>query len=325
MIRLLWHTILVNLVHKSKLIALLNKVFDQVGKHTSDDEITYICPFHTAVNNIDRKKFGIDLQQNGAYNCFACGVSGRSLKTLFKKLKVKPSIFRELYEIVGETFNSKFTSKKEKESELKLPDEFLSMAIPTKSLYYRHAVQYLKKRNITRDDVLRYNIGYCEEGYYKNRIIIPSYDKNGNINFFSARDFLNSSKFKYLLPDWSKNIIGFELFINWNGPSITLVEGTFDAISVRRNAIPLFGKMLSDVLRETISVNKIKVNVCLDNDAFKDALQISKKLTEQGVDVSLIRMDGKDPSIIGFDGINKIVESEKIFDFSDLLRLKMAT
>ncbi|MEW3852040.1 hypothetical protein QOZ73_32900, partial [Pseudomonas aeruginosa] len=87
---------------------------------------------------------------------------------------------------------------------------------------------------------LRYNIGYCCDGSFKNRIIIPSYDKNGDLNFFSARDFLNTSSYKYLFPKWSKDIVGNELFINWSEP-ITLVEGSFDALSIRNNVIPLFG------------------------------------------------------------------------------------
>ncbi len=35
--------------------------------------------------------------------------------------------------------------------------------------------------------------------------------------------------------------IPFEIFINWNSPIIRC-EGMFDAISIKRNAIPLLGK-----------------------------------------------------------------------------------
>ena len=50
-------------------------------------------------------------------------------------------------------------------------------------------------------------------------------------------------------PKVSKDIIGFNLFINWNEP-IVIVEGAFDAIAVKRNAIPLFGKVILDKLFE---------------------------------------------------------------------------
>lgn len=313
-----------DLVKKSKLISLLNKVLKQDGKQTSDFEVTYVCPFHKAVNNVSRKKFGINLD-TAEYNCFACGESGKSFKTLFKKLKVSPSLYKELYGIIGEHFKPNYDRPKKEQDLLKLPDEFLSMAVPTGSLFWKHAFQYLRKRNITRDDILRYNIGYCEEGKYRNRIVVPSYDKDGNLNFFAARDFLNCSYLKYLLPEWSKDIIGFELYVNWNEP-ITLVEGVFDAISIRRNAIPLFGKLLSPSLKEAIfEYDVYKVNVCLDDDAMKNALEISDYLSKQGIDVNLIKLGGHDPSSLGFQKTMVEINSSKTIEFSDIISMKMNT
>lgn len=313
-----------DLVKKSKLISLLNKIFRQEGRLSNEDELIFICPFHVAHNNVDRKKFGVKLS-SGYYNCFACGESGKSFKTLFKKLKVPPALYKELYGIIGEHFKPNYGKINKSNLDLVLPTEFLSMTIPSNSLYYRHAFQYLKKRNVTRDDILRYNIGYCEEGKYKNRIVIPSYDKDGCLNFFTARDFLNSSTLKYLTPDWSKDFIGFELYINWH-EAITLVEGPFDAIAIRRNAIPLFGKILSPSLKEAIiEYDVAKVNVCLDSDAIKDALEISNYLSNQGIEVNLIQTGDKDPSIMGFQSINKSINSSKILEFSDIISMKMNT
>jgi DNA primase len=314
----------VDLVKKSKLISLLNKVLKQDGKQTSDFEITFVCPFHAAVNNVLRKKFGINLD-SGEYNCFACGESGKSFKTLFKKLKVSPALYKELYGIIGEHFKPNYGKPKKEQDLLKLPEEFLSIAVPSNSICYRHAVKYLKNRNITRDDILRYNIGYCEEGKYRNRIIIPSYNKDGELNFFAARDFLNCSYLKYLLPEWSKDIIGFELFINWN-ETITLVEGPLDAITVRRNAIPLFGKTMPPSLKESIfEYDVTKINVCLDDDAIKNALEMTNYLSKQGIDVNLIKLNGHDPSSLGFEKTMSEIKSSKTVEFSDIISMKMNT
>lgn len=311
-------------IQKNKLVVLLNKIMGQEGKLINDHEITYVCKFHKAINNVSRKKFGINLD-TAEYNCFACGESGKSFKTLFKKLKVSPALYKELYGIIGEHFKPNYGKIKKEQDLLKLPDEFLSIAVPSNSICYKHAVRYLKSRNITRDDILRYNIGYCENGKYRNRIIIPSYDKDGNLNFFAARDFLNSSYLKYLLPEWSKDVIGFELFINWNEP-ITLVEGPLDAITVRRNAIPLFGKIISPSLKEAIfEYDVIKVNVCLDDDAMKNALEISNYLSNQGIDVSLIKLGGHDPSSLGFEKTISEINSSKTIEFSDIISMKMNT
>jgi hypothetical protein len=47
----------------------------------------------------------------------------------------------------------------------------------------------LKSRGITKNDIEKYNIGYCETGRYAKMIIIPSYDENGQLNYFTGRSF----------------------------------------------------------------------------------------------------------------------------------------
>lgn len=313
-----------NLVDKNKLIILLNKVLGQIGKSTGDNELTYICPFHVARNNVDRRKFGVSL--DGPWNCFACGESGKSFRTLFKKLKVPSAYYKELYIITGDKFRPEYKRKKT-DVTLRLPDEFLPLYVPSKSILYKHALNYVKKRGITRDDILRYNIGYCEGGVYKNRIVIPSYDKDANLNFFVARDIFGTSYLKYLMPSWSKDIIGFELFINWNEP-ITIVESVFNAITIRRNSIPLFGKIMSDSLKSAIVENGVtKINVCLDKDAEKDSLEIvddiNKFTNEVDIEVHIVELTMKDPNEIGFEKMNELINSAPEADFTYLFKKKI--
>ena len=68
----------------------------------------------------------------------------------------------------------------------------------------KHAYSYLKRRNITTQDILKYNIGYCDYGRYSNMIIIPSYDNNGKLNYFTARSFEKDPYIKYRNPDASR-------------------------------------------------------------------------------------------------------------------------
>ena len=49
----------------------------------------------------------------------------------------------------------------------------------------------------------------------------------------------------------------FENQINWNEP-ITLVEGVFDAMAVKRNAIPLLGKFVPKTLNDTIYIHELR-------------------------------------------------------------------
>jgi hypothetical protein len=124
-------------------------------------------------------------------------------------------------------------------------------------------------------------------------------------------------------PSVSKDIVGFECFINWREP-ITLVEGAFDAIAVRKNVIPLFGKIIPDKLKERIIENHVsRVNMVLDKDAIQKAVRNSQDLQRLGVTIHLIKLDGKDPSVLGFDKINQLIRDSSPMRFSDLVFFKL--
>ena len=154
-------------------------------------------------------------------------------------------------------------------------------------------------------------------------IIIPSYDLYGSLNFFTGRSYYKDATFKHKNPKVSKDIIGFELLINWNEP-ITIVEGVFDAIAVKRNSIPLFGKIILDKLKKKIIEKKVS-NVCiaLDSDARSKALDICQYFIDNGINVHLLELQDKDPSEIGYKNISKIIYDTTPITGSDLMIKKM--
>lgn len=287
-----------------------------------DTEIRFHCPFCKESKKIPKLEIAIDGSDFGSFQCWICHEKGRSFRSLFKKLKVNSSYYSKLYKITGE-FKPIFYEKEYSES-LSLPKEFISLIdTKEKTFEYYNVLSYLQKRNITDCDIIRYNIGYCTQGDYRQMIIIPSYDKNGNLNFFSARSYYDNSFIKHKLAPTSKNIIGFELFINWNEP-INIVEGSFDAIAVKNNAIPLFGTIMSSYLKEAIILNGVeRVNVILDNDALEEAMKIYNYLDKYEIKVHLIQLEGKDPSSIGFEKVNQLINDSKPMDFSNLIQTKL--
>ena len=274
-------------------------------------ELAFFCKFC----NHHKRKFQINLQ-NQHWHCWVCNAGGRSLRPLLYKLNVAKDTIKQILSLVQDT---KFYKPKENDTQLSLPKSFTTMWSIDTSVLMKHAHQVCKSRNIHAEDMVRYNIGYADEGVYANRLIIPSYDENGILNYFVARDMFKNSTMKYKNPPVSKNIIMFENLVTFTKP-IVLVEGVMDAIAVRRNAIPMLGKFPSKKLLTKLYKYKPQVTIALDADAQKDAIVLSQNLINNGMDVKNITFNNEeDPSSIGFDKFWKKTNKPKL-KFSDMLR-----
>ena len=208
---------------------------------------------------------------------------------------------------------------------ISLPNEFIRLdTYNPNSIVARHALAYLKKRNITSRDIQKYNIGYCKNGKYANMIIIPTYDKDGRLNYFTARSFEKNSYIKYKNPPVSRNIIPNEHLINWRLP-IILCEGLFDAIAIKRNAIPLLGKNIQlELMKKIISSYVNKIYIALDKDAIKQALHFCENLMMEGKEVYFVDLQDKDPSEMGFENFTKLIQKTVPITYSSLLERKLA-
>jgi len=97
-----------------------------------------------------------------------------------------------------------------------------------------------------------------------------------------------------------------------------------DAISVRNNCIPLFGKTMSKKLKLELISNEVpRVNVVLDNDAFSEAVKICEFLFKNNIKAHLIKMDDKDPSVLGYEKTMEIIEKSTPMEFEDLFKFEM--
>ena len=257
----------------------------------------------------------------GKWHCWVSNQGGHNLFQLFRKVGASNEHFSELTELVDDVPRYKKTKDTSKEV-VQLPKEYKPLWNGGDSIVKRHALSYLYKRGINDQDILKYDIGYCDFGLYSNRIIIPSYDSDGKLNFFVGRDFYNG-KMKYRNSPTSKDIIGFDLFINWDEP-IILCEGVFDAMAFRRNAIPLFGKTVMDTLMKKIIEFRVKtIYLGLDNDAIEDAVKITETFINNGIEVRMMNFKEKDPSETGFSNLLYLIDRTKKTKFSDLMRVRL--
>ena len=287
------------------LINLVNSILGP-GKRTARGNQAYTCPFCHHHKPKLEVNFTENKEGNNPWNCWTCGKKGKTVRSLFKQIQVDASYFQELSKLVKNVSSEDIGEIKS--TLLELPKEFKSF-LNNQDHTARHALSYLKKRNVSKQDILKYNIGYCNSGQYNNMVIIPSYDCNGRLNYFTARSFEKDPYIKYRNPEVSRDIIAFELFVNWELP-IILCEGPFDALAIKRNVIPLFGKNIQPSLMKKLVESKVqKIYIALDNDAIKQALGFCEQLLDIGKEVYLVELKGKDPSEMGFEHFTKLIQN----------------
>lgn len=307
---------------QSQIVALLNELLNQTARlRKGGNQAVYFCP----CCHHYKRKLEINLE-TGQWHCWTCNIKGSFLGSFLKKIDASQSQRERMAALTGDLRIAIRKRGTDDKALVSLPDEFHPLAKPSGSIEYRNALSYLKRRGILREDIIRYNIGYCESGDYAFHVIVPSYDDEGKLNFFMGRRYYESEGvIPHKKPEVSMNVVGFESFVNYDEP-LNLCEGVFDAIAIRNNGIPLFGKYPSKRLRERMIVNGTKrVNVILDDDAVKDAIKNYELLVKSvpGVAVYVIKLNGKDPSKLGFLKTHALIRGAEEFTESDLFAYKL--
>lgn len=270
------------------IVDILEDVFGDIKKHNHNSgQVSVNCPLCDDGKN--KANLEINYSKN-LYNCWSCGAINNmhgSIESLLKKYGTKKQLKQYLL-LKPETEYDKDKKEENKKrlknsSGLKLPEGFkLLKNCTNKDFKYEVVIKYLKERGIT-DEMIEYNdIGYTTtDKLYYNRIIIPSYNENNELNYFVTRAWDKRIKPKYLNPPEDEvpklEIIFNENKINWDS-TIYIVEGITDHIVIP-NSLVLLGKVIGDKLKETL-FKKAKglIVILLDGDAFNDIIRLYKEL-----------------------------------------------
>lgn len=267
----------------------LRAIRQRLGEHefVKGDEFIFFCPGKGV--HPKKPKLSVNVVTD-RFHCWVCDWGGENLLPLMKKgSPEREEYFREIHESRG----IKTEEPAKQYDPVVLPVEFKSLSTPSKSPYYRAAMEYLSARGIAFDDILLWKMGYCEDGDYKHRIIIPSFDEYGELNFFTGRTYYPGPP-NYKQGNFCKDIITNDYLIDWENPVI-LTEGAFDAIQAGENAIPLQGSILregSQLFRKIVSKG-VDTYFALDTDAFKKQLTIIKLFVSYGVNCYYVNLFGK--------------------------------
>ena len=297
---------------------LLESVLGKSKSARGGEEAVFTCPSC----NHHKKKLTLNLSTQ-KFQCWVCGYKGHRAFKLLKAVSASPKAYELLKDIDSQYSFRKQTTTKAPSGSLHLPSGVMPI-MSSSAILSKHALHYLNQRGITPQDVVKYDLHYSEQGDLRNMVVIPSYDKDGFLNYYVGRSFDKNAYIKHKLAPATKDIIGFDLYINWDLPVI-LCEGAFDAMAIKRNAIPLFGKKISSALmKQILTSNCKKVYLALDEDALKDALNHAKKLMGYGKRVYFIEMGDKDPSELGFEQFTQLLHSAEELTMSSLVRKKLA-
>jgi len=300
---------------------LLGSIENLLGKShkRARDNHAFHCPFC----NHRKPKLEINMATNeegkNFWECWVCQTKGRTIRSLLKQLNTPKDTAIEVLKYVPRGSQIEYREL----SIVELPKEYQPLySASTTSVVANLVRKYLYDRGLTDNDFIKYSIGYCTTGDYGGRVIFPSYTESGTLNYFVARSY-DGNFFKYKNPETSKDIIFYENLINWNTP-IILCEGVFDAIAIRRNAVPILGKNMATSLYKKLLTSKLTdIYIALDTDAQTSALGIAEKLISAGFRVYLIELPDKDPSEMGFINFTELVQNATELDFSKIMLQKL--
>lgn len=273
--------------------SLIQGIFGKVCNYLQSEQIQICCPKCQEAAGLTEPdgKFNLEINtENGMFRCWKCSdpnFSG-SLGKLIKMYGFEGDYL--MYKSLGGSdFNYNYEIDEEDDTPItmKLPSEFIlfsEMDITNKE--HLEAYNYMVvERKINKEILFKYRIGFCIDGDYIKRIIVPSYNEFGDINYFVARTYdpkvLN--KYKYKNPEVNKNKIIFnEGFVNWDS-LVFIVEGAFDMLSLP-NSLPMLGKTIYNKLFLKLKEMKPNVVILLDPDAYKNAIELFYKLKSIYVD-----------------------------------------
>jgi len=259
---------------------------DFLGSHyKSKDEYLFYCP----KCKHHKKKLSLNFDKN-VFKCWICDYIGKDIGRLVYSYGTSEN--KRQWKVIAGVVDFSELDEKEEKLTVKLPEEFITLTGKKVKPLSIPARKYLKERNLIRSDLVWWKIGYCPDGEFEKRIIIPSFDLSGSVDYFIARSYTSGSWQKYKNPPSEKDFIFNELYLDWNR-DVVIVEGVFDAM-VAGNAIPLLGSTLREnsYVFQKILDNCQEIYIALDTDAAEKELKIGKLFMSYGVDVYRIDTSG---------------------------------
>lgn len=286
------------------------------------------CPY-CAPKDRSKKKLSIRLIDD-LWHCWTCDHKGRSLVSLIKKSgsseQLKDYVDRFLPEDKKVWVGQDDSPQPVKVS---LPRDFCLLTLANDhDPDVKAAMRYVTSRGLNQSDLWYYKIGISDDPRWRRRIIVPSFDANGELNYYVGRAIDTQKKPKYDNPDTDKSSIIFnEVNIDWK-KRLVLCEGTFDMFKCGDNVVPLLGSSLNEQskLFNQIIVHSTPVALALDEDMREKRVPfLAHKLMEYDVDVIIVDIRPfADPGQMTKEEFREKLEAAKPLDWRENFSSKLA-
>jgi len=285
------------------------------------------CPI-CSPNDASKKKLAIRTTDD-ANHCWVCGWKARSLVPLLRKYGTQEQL-AAYRGFIGD--NPKpLIAEEEIQQKIQLPKDFRLLTLASDmDPDVKAAWRYVYSRGLTDRDAWYFKFGISDDHRWKRRVIMPSFDAEGNLNYFAARAIDKDRKPKYDNPDVDKNPIVFnEINIDWS-KRIVLCEGPFDLVKCPENSTALLGSDLDErhEIFNKILLHNTPVALALDGDMWhKKMPKIVKKIQEYNIDVVVVDVrPWGDPGSMSKREFEKALSEATAFDWNDMFsdRLKKA-
>lgn len=262
------------------LVELLSDVLGSPHQHyESKGQISFDCPVCAAEKGLENGDGKGNLEINYSRHVYKCWACGETLGThgplgkLFDKFGTKKQ--KKVYELIKP---EELKQEEKKKVWLRLPEGYTTFEDSNpRFIPHIEAYKYLVSRGITDEIIKKYKIGYTVKGDFAYRIIVPSFNSEGQLNYYVARAW-TPKKMKYKNPSVPKDEIIFnEGLIDWD-KDIYLVEGAFDSFFLD-NPLVMLGKKMSRLIFENLYLRaNANIIVCCDGDAWDDGVKIYNEL-----------------------------------------------
>lgn len=311
-------------------LGILKRIFGNPRRELPNQfQFEFNCPSSICKNDVNKYNLNYNLDKI-IFHCFKCGYHGVLHQLVFTHGTTNDiNRVNLLYpKSAHKTYQKIIPKFEESVAVCDLPKDYRPLTESYDSKYYYVAMKYLAKRKVTKEMIKKWELGYTEAGERKFRIIIPSRNRNGDINYYDARTFFSKERMTYLKPDFPDklDIIFNEHNVNFDLP-VYLVEGVFDMFPLQ-NVIALLGKDMSMYLIAKFIKHKTKIILCLDEDAIKDTIRIYGELSSYGLDVYMVEVKDDIAKFYEKNGRKKLVELLKTYkkpSFTYLYNLKLGS